>query len=124
MRAGYWVLCSILNKSDIDIEQLVRAKRLFYLGTLSVWGTSAVLFFFERNLRSNASQFAPTFLFVVGITLLVITVISSVFAVMSAQSKHGRDKANAKKSAMEFKRLVNASFSLTTLIWISSWFLS
>lgn len=124
LRVAYWVIKFISSKSDIDVNQIKRAKSIFYIGIISIWVISSVLFFIEENLYGSASRFTPELLYIIGVTLLTITILSCFLAVISAQNNKGRDKANAKNCSVEFKRLINSSFCLTSLIWGSSWFLS
>ena len=121
IRIIYYAFKSNANRVAVNIEQIKKAKSLFYAGIFSILLTVFVLFLIEEKI-GVMNLFATMVLYIMGIIALLIAIISSALAFTASLNKmHG--KANV-EIVSEFNELFNVSFGFTVLTWLLSWFMS
>ena len=124
IRVNFNVLKSITNHSEIDINQIGKAKNSFYVVVVSIWLTATMLFFFEKSLLGFTTLFVPMLFYYTGIIIILISLINSLVVIIGEIKRHKNNKQSIYRFSVEYKNSLIVSFFLITLVWMTLWFLS
>lgn len=116
-RSLYLTFAYLKNKSEIDTVSISRAKMLLLLGVAADWITAVAIRYGECMIYGKSSEYSANFLFVVGVLLLIIALVSAVLAVAVAWSKNTQNRS----FATSFKSLVGTNFAFAIVLWSSTW---
>lgn len=116
-RSLYCVFISIKNKNTIDITQVERAEKLLIVGFIAGFVIATSIFFGEKILYGNASQYTASTILLLGCLLMIINIISSISAVAIAWRKSSSNSPYVPV----LNKLSTMSFYFAVIIWASLW---
>jgi len=119
-RALYWVFASIINRTEIDSVLVKRSKSLLVLGVLVAWFVSITIYLGEKMIYGKSTEYSTNIMFLVGILLLIITIVSAISAIVVAWSKNKQNRS----CVPIFRNLVGMSFDFAIMMWLSTWAIS